>query len=327
MMAGGYWRNGPVLNNAVSGVDMALWDIKGKLAGAPVYELWGGRCRPAAAVYRHADGKTEDDVLAGAREWVGQGCRFVRCQLGGYEGLEGGGVRPPDGAHPGRYYDPGEKRRRIPALFERLRAELGDEVGLIYDVHERFAPADAVAFARDMEPYRLLFLEDLVAPEEADLLRRVRQVCTTPLALGELFVNPREYVPLIAEGLIDFVRVHPSFIGGATPALKLAHLCEPFGVRTAWHGPGDLSPIGMAANVHLDVAVHNFGVQEYPRWNQLHFDMFPGAPEVRDGYVRPPDKPGWGVGFDEGLARKYPCKEGNPTWTAARWPDGTIRRP
>jgi len=326
-MCKGYWRNGPVLNNAVSGVDMALWDIKGKLAGMPCYELWGGRCRPAAAVYVHAGGNTPEEAADSARQLMERGFGYLRCQLGGYRGPRPAAMARPEGAFPGEYFDPREKLRRIPGFLDYLRRELGDAVELLYDVHERLQPIDAVWLAKAVEPYRLFFLEDIVAPEETDWLAQIRTVCATPIAMGELFNNPREITPLIARQLIDFIRVHVSQIGGATPALKLAHLCEAFGVRTAWHGPGDVAPVGMACNVHLDVACHNFGIQEWATRGQAEQDMFPGLPQIRKGYAYPNDSPGWGIGFDEGLAARFPCDDREPNWTTARLPDGTIRWP
>ena len=324
-MVSGYWRNGPVLNNAVSGVDMALWDIKGKLAAMPCCDLWGGRCRPAAAVYVHCDGKTPEAVADSARKRMSEGFRYVRCQMGQYTGVECDQIAPPPGALEGAYFDPTEKLRRLPALFEYLRRELGDRVELLHDVHERLAPPDAVWLAKALEPYRLFFLEDILAPEDAEWLANIRRVCATPIAMGELFANPREITPLVAGRLIDFVRVHLSQIGGITPALKLAHLCEAFGVRFAWHGPHDVSPVGVAAAVH--VACRNFGVQEWTPPSQATLDVFPGALEAHDGCVRPSDRPGLGVDFDEQLAARFPCDDANPAWTTARLPDGTCWRP
>jgi mannonate dehydratase len=326
-MVNGYWRNGPVLNNAISGVDMALWDIKGKLAGMPCYQLWGGKCRPAAAVYVHADGREPAEVAERARRLVEQGYRYVRCQLAGYPGPGVPETMKPEGAPPGAYFNPREKLRRVPDLFEYLRAELGEEVELLHDVHERLAPVDAAWLARALEPCRLFFLEDVLAPEDIEWLRHIRSICATPIAMGELFNNPCEFVPVIAQRLIDFIRVHVSQIGGVTPALKLAHLCEAFGVRTAWHGPGDVSPVGMAANVHLDVALHNFGIQEWAFRSQAEQDIFPGTPEVRSGYAYPNDRPGLGIEFDERLAARFPPSDENPTWTISRLPDGTLWRP
>jgi mannonate dehydratase len=254
-----------------------------------------------------------------------QGYQYIRCQMGGYPGAAS--AARPDGAPAGAYYAPREKLHRIPKLFEFLRRELGDDVELLHDIHERLAPIDAVWLAKALEPYRLFFLEDILAPEDIEWFAHVRAVCATPLAMGELFNNPREITPLVAQRLIDFIRVHPSQLGGVTPCLKLAHLCAAFGVRTAWHGPGDVSPVGMAANIHMDVACHNFGIQEWATRSALEYDMFPGLPQVKRGYVYPGDAPGWGIGFDEALAARYPCDDANPEWTVARLPDGTLARP
>jgi mannonate dehydratase len=325
-MVNGYWRNGPVLNNAISGVDMALWDIKGKLAGMPCYQLWGGKCRGGAAVYTHADGRDPHEVLENVRRLIQQGFRYLRCQIGGYPGLAGPDVRP-EGALPGDYFHPREKLHQVPRLFEFLRGELPPDIELLHDVHERLAPIDAVYLAKALEPYRLFFLEDILAPEDLEWFANIRRVCATPLAMGELFNHPREITPLVSQRLIDFIRVHLSQIGGITPALKLARLCEAFGVRTAWHGPGDVSPVGMAANVHLDVACINFGVQEWAARSDLEYEMFPGLPIVKNGYAYPNGKPGLGIEFNRRLAAKYPCTDENPEWTVSRLPDGTLWRP
>jgi len=327
MMVNGYWRNGPVINNAVSGIDMALWDIKGKLAGMPCYDLFGGKCRPAAAVYTHAGGNSLEQAAENVAKAKEDGYHYVRCQLGGYPGLAGADARRPEGALPGAYFDPRVKLYEIPKLFAYLREQLGDDIELCHDIHERLAPIDAVWLARALEPYRLFFLEDLLAPEDNAWFRQIRATCGTPLAMGELYNNPQEIVPLIAERLIDFIRVHVSQIGGVTPALKLARLCEAFGVRTAWHGPGDTSPVGMMADIHLDVAVPNFGIQEWARRAAAEYDLFPGLAEPKQGYVYPNDKPGWGIGFDTELAKQFPVKDDNPTWTVSRLPDGTQVRP
>jgi len=262
MHVNSYWRNGPVLNNAMSGVDMALWDIKGKLAGLPVYQLLGGKCREAAAVYRHTDGRDPSEVAEKVQAFMDEGYHYIRCQMAGY-----GGAAPtrqaPDGAMPGVYFDPESYARGVPRLFEHVRARVGEEVALLHDIHERLAPIEAVRLAKALEPYRLFFLEDPLPPEQIAWFHAIRQQCAVPLAMGELFVTPTEWMPLITARLIDFIRVHISAIGGVTPARKLAAVCEAFGVRTAWHGPADVSPVGHAANLHLDLACPNFGVQEW----------------------------------------------------------------
>ncbi|MDD4139880.1 MAG: enolase C-terminal domain-like protein, partial [Eubacteriales bacterium] len=224
-MVSAYWRNGPVLSNAVSGVDMALWDIKGKLAGLPLYQLLGGKCREAAAVYRHADGRDRQEVLEHVMALREQGYRTIRCQIGGYGG-RGHTLHTPEQPLPGAYFDPAAYAHSVVRLFEFLRTHLGPELELLHDTHERLSPIDAVRLAKDLEPFRLFFLEDVLPPEQIDWFRMLRGQCATPIAMGELFNNPREWLPLIQERLIDFIRVHISQIGGITPARKLAILCE-----------------------------------------------------------------------------------------------------
>jgi mannonate dehydratase len=325
-MVHGYWRNGPVLNNAISGVDQALWDIKGKRAGMPVHQLLGGRCREGAAVYVHADGRDPAEVADRATEYVEHGFRHVRVQMGGYGGAAAG-LHRPDGAPPGNYFDPRAYGRAMLPMIEHLRSTLGDSVELLHDVHERLHPIDAVQFAKDVEPCRLFFLEDLLAPEDVGWFPTIRGQTATPLAMGELFNNPHEWRPLITERLIDFIRIHVSQIGGITPARNVAVLAQTFGVRTAWHGPGDTSPVGHAANLQLELWAPNFGIHEWYRPTELEYEMFPGLPEVRDGYLYPNDRPGLGIDVDERLAAAHPCAEIVEEWTQTRLPDGSPARP
>ncbi len=325
-MVSGYWRNGPIMNNAVSGMDMALWDIKGKMAGMPVYQLLGGKCREAAAVYRHADGRDEREVEENVRVFMEQGYRYIRCQMGLYGGLHAN-LAKPEGALDGAYYDPAAYARSIPRLFEHIRGAVGNEVELIHDIHERLVPIEAVQLAKELERYRLFYLEDALPPEQIEWYRMIRAQTTTPLAMGELFVHPLEWTPLISERLIDFIRVHVSTVGGITPAKKLAVLGESFGVRTAWHGPGDVSPVGHAANLHLDLNSPNFGIQEWTPFGEATREVFAGCPEVRNGYAYIEEKPGLGIELDEAKAAKYPPHDKLPAWTLARKPDGTPARP
>ncbi len=321
-----YWRNGPVLNNAISGIDQALWDIKGKLANMPVYQLLGGKCREAAAVYTHADGRDPQEVLDNVRKFQEQGYRYIRVQMGGYGGKRADANKP-EGARDGAYYDPRAYTRSMLQMIDYVRGQVGDEVELLHDVHERLSPIDTIGFAKDLEPYKLFFLEDSLAPEDIEWFRRIRQVCTTPIAMGELFNNPHEWRLLIEERLIDFLRMHVSQMGGITPARNAALHAQVYGIRTAWHGPGDTSPVGHAANLHLDVWAPNFGIQEWCRFDNLVYEMFPGLPEVRGGYMYPNDMPGLGIDFNEQLAAKYPCKDEVDWWTQTRLPDGSPARP
>ena len=325
-MVNGYWRNGPVVNNAVSGVDMALWDILGKRAGLPLYELLGGKCREAAAVYVHCNGRVKEAVCDQVRARIEEGYHYTRVQMGGYGGLVSGD-RKPEGALDGVYYDPRAYCRNMLEMMTYVREQVGEAQELLHDVHERLSPIDAVGFAKDVEPLKLFFLEDILAPEDNAWFEKIRAVCTTPIPMGELFVHPLEWRPLVENRLIDFVRMHISTIGGITPARRAAEFCEAYGVRTAWHGPGDVSPIGHAANLHLDLWAPNFGIQEWCRFDELVYEMFPGLPEVRRGYMYPNDSPGLGIDIDESLAMKYPAKPEAIEWTQTRLPDGTPARP
>ena len=330
-----YWRNGPVVNNALSGVDQALWDIKGKVAGLPLYQLLGGKVRDGATAYRHAQGRDPQEVLDDVLRLREAGYTHIRCQVGTL-GAYGGAASPRIGmgSQPGQYFDPSAYARSVPLLFDHLRSKLGPEVELLHDVHERLAPIDAVRLAKALDPYGLFFLEDPLAPEDQQWLRMLRQQTATPIAMGELFTHPLEWRSLITEGLIDFIRVHISDIGGITPARKVAALAEAFGVRTAFHGPGDVSPVGHAANVHLDMVVPNFGIQEFWGFDETLAEVFPGCPQVRDGSLYPGDGPGLGVDIDERLAARFPLhpqmeqfRDGVVDWTQSRLPDGTPARP
>lgn len=326
LMVSGYWRNGPVLNNAISGIDQALWDIKGKMANMPVYDLLGGKCREAAQVYVHADGRDPQEVTDNVRGFMAEGYRHIRVQMGGYGGDSSGMVKP-DGALDGAYFDPRAYTRNMLNMIAFVRNEVGPEIELLHDVHERLRPIDAVGFAKDVEPFKLYFLEDVLAPEDLGYFAQIRQQCATPIAMGELFNNPREWEPLISGKLIDFIRMHVSQMGGITPARHVTSLADQHGIRTAWHGPADTSPVGHAAHLHLDLWAPNFGIQEWCRFSNLMRDMFPGLPEVRNGYMYPNDKPGLGIDVDEALAAKYPCEDFVEDWTQARLPDGSPARP
>jgi mannonate dehydratase len=340
MHVSSYWRHGPVLGNAISGVDMACWDILGKRAGMPIYQLLGGKCRRAVETYRHASGSTFQEVEKSVRGFMEKGYRVVRAQVA-VPGLatygQGGAVGAkkddaetvPENARP-RLWEPKPYARMVPKLFEYLRKQVGDEVELLHDMHERIPPILAIQLAKDLEPYKLFFLEDPLSPEDVGYFAKMRQQTSTPIAMGELFNNPNEWVHLVSDRLIDFIRIHLSQVGGLTMARKVAAFCEFFGVRTAWHGPGDLSPVGQMANIHLDLAIPNFGIQEAREYSQAENDVFPGSPELKDGYYWANDKPGWGVDLDEKLAAKFPIKDDPPfdyPWGNLRRRDGSITRP
>jgi mannonate dehydratase len=327
-----YWKNGPVLNNAISGVDQALWDIKGRQAGMPVYQLVGGKCREAADCYTHAGGAEIAETVESAKRIIARGFRHVRVQVGvpgmsGY-GARGGGATPLKALHDKPVFEPAAYLRRGLKLLETCRQELGDEIELLHDVHERVSPAQAVQFAKDVEKFRLFFLEDPLSPEDIGWFRQIRQQCATPIAMGELFNSPHEWTPLMSERLIDYIRVHVSQAGGFTPCRKIATLGEFFGVKTAWHGPGDVSPIGHMANATLDVTCYNFGIQEYSGFNERTQEIFHGCPELKDGYLWVSEKPGWGIEIDEKAAAKAPFQPSgnglNGGWGEIRRLDGTV---
>lgn len=332
-----YWRNGPVLGNALSGVDMALWDILGKRAGLPLYQLLGGKCRDAVDTYCHTSGRTLQECERAVSAAKERGYRHIRVQIAvpgqATYGAAGAGARPDQDVPANRRratWEPGPYVRLLPKLFEHLRRRVGDDVELLHDVHERVPPILAMQLARDLEPYRLFFLEDPFAPEDVGYFEKLRPLTSTPIAMGELFNNSNEYLPLIANRLIDFIRIHISQIGGLTMARKVAALCEWFGVRTAWHGPGDVSPVGHAANVHLDLATPNFGIQEGRDFTQNERDCFPGCPTLRDGWYTVSDRPGLGIDLDETVARRFPITDDPPfdlRWGNYRRRDGTIVRP
>ena len=342
MHQNGYWRNGPIENNAISGIDMALWDIKGKMAGMPLYQLFGGKVREGIPVYRHADGRDLEELCENIQRFQEMGITTIRCQCGGYggEGYQHAPATAPEGAKDGVYLDSRKYIRDTVKLFEGIRDKIGYEINLVHDVHERIAPIEAIRLAKELEPFDLFFLEDPVPLEDLSWLRRLREKTITPIAQGELFNNVYEWRQVISEQLIDYIRVHITQVGGITPARKLQLFAEQYGVRTAWHGPGDMSPLAHAANIHIDLAARNFGVQEWSGIEPPNFviqelkgphgallEVFPGMLEFKNGYVYANDKPGLGVDIDEKEAAKYPCEKTVTTWTQTRRRDGALQTP
>ena len=306
-----YWRGGPVLMTALAGVDLALWDIKSKAAGLPLYQFLGGKTREGALAYAHASGRDFAEVEDHARRFIEQGYRVVRAQVSvpgeGLRGTYGVASHDRNGRLPSEeVWEPGPYLRIVPQLFDHLRAALGEEIELMHDVHERLTPVEAARLAKELEPHHLFFLEDPLRPEHQESFRVLRQHTTTPLAMGELYHSRWDCLTLLTEQLIDFIRCDLGHIGGLTEARKIAAIAESFYVKTAWHGPGDIAPVTHAANVHLDLAIPNFGVQEWVRLPDVTHEVIPGMPALHNGYLHVTEAPGLGCDVNEPEAAKYP---------------------
>jgi mannonate dehydratase len=327
-----YWRNGPVNNNVLSAMDMALWDIKGKRAGMPIYELLGGKAHDAVAVYDHQGGKTKEECLDALQSSLANGYTHVRVQLGSYGG---GGYTPQgegnraEGGYQGPAFDEKQYAEAIPGLFDYLRSKAGFGPKLLHDVHSHMTGMNAVELARRLELYQMYFVEDILPPEQLDYYRNIREICTTPQAVGELFTHPLEVVPLVKDRLIDFIRNRVAATGGITPIRKLAALCEICGVKTAFQEGGENDPVNQLAAYHVDISNSAFGIQEENHFPPIVHDMFPGMAEIRKGYLYGSDKPGLGVDIDEQLARKNPIgsMRNGGAYPTERTIDGTVWYP
>jgi mannonate dehydratase len=311
---GAYWRRGPVTMAAIAAVDTALWDIKGKALNTPVYDLLGGRSREAVQVYCHANGRDLEDTIEAVARHQAMGYKAVRAQSG-VPGLEATyGV--PKGAGP---YEPAEKGlpsehvwstekylNYVPALFARLREEFGDDIHLLHDAHHRCTPIEAARLGKALEPHHLFWLEDPVPSEAQESFRLIRQHTTTPLAVGEVFNTIHDCYQLIQEQLVDYIRTTVVHAGGLSHLRRIASLADLYHVRTGCHGATDLSPVCMAAALHFDISVHNFGIQEHMPHTAETDAVFPHAYTYRDGAMYPGDAPGLGVDLDEAAAARYP---------------------
>jgi len=313
---GAYWRRGPVTMSAIAAVDMALWDIKGKIAGLPVYQLLGGACRTGVMVYGHANGETIDDTIAAAREYQAQGYKAIRLQTGvpGMAGTYGVSkdklfYEPADSHLPKETVWSTEKYMRVvPELFAAAREALGWDVHLLHDAHHRLTPIEAGRLGRDLEPWRPYWLEDATPAENQARFRLIRQHTTTPLAVGEVFNSVWDCKQLIEEQLIDYIRATVVHAGGITHLRRIASLADLYGVRTGCHGATDLSPVTMAAALHFDLSIPNFGVQEYMRHTAETDAVFPHAYSFAAGDLHPGEAPGLGVDIDEAAAAKFPYR-------------------
>src|SRR6202041_1384325 len=311
---GAYWRRGPVTMTAIAAIDMALWDIKGKALGVPVYNLLGGKSRSGAMVYAHATGRDIPETIDEVEKYRAMGYLAIRAQSG-VPGLKSTyGV-----AKDQKYYEPAERGlpseslwstekylRHVPKLFEALRTTLGDDLHLLHDVHHRLTPIEAGRLGKELEPYHLFWLEDPVAAELQEGFRMIRRHTTTPLAVGEVFNAVCDAHILITEQLIDYIRMTVVHSGGITHLRKIAALAEIYHVRTGCHGATDLSPVAMAAALHFDISVNNFGIQEYMRHTRETDEVFPHSYSFNSGFLHPGDAAGLGVDYDEKLAGQYP---------------------
>jgi mannonate dehydratase len=313
---GAYWRRGPVTMSAIAAVDMALWDIKGKAAGLPLYQLLGGASREGAMVYGHANGRDVDETIANALHYKEQGYKAIRLQSG-VPGLASTyGVskdryfyEPADADLPTENLWSSEKYlRSVPALFEKAREALGWDVHLLHDIHHRLTPIEAGRLGKDLEPWRPFWLEDATTAENQANFRLIRQHTTTPLAVGEVFNSIWDCKQLIEEQLIDYIRATMVHAGGITHLRRIASFADLYNVRTGCHGATDLSPVCMAAALHFDLSVPNFGIQEYMRHTEETDAVFPHAYRFADGLMHPGEAPGLGVELDETLAAEYPYK-------------------
>ncbi|MET0363475.1 MAG: D-mannonate dehydratase ManD [Sphingobium sp.] len=310
---GAYWGRGPVTMTAIAAVDMALWDIKGKVANLPVYQLLGGASREGVMVYGHANGTTVEDTIAVAKDYQAQGYKAIRLQCGVPGMASTYGVskdkyfyEPADADLPTEnVWNTSKYMRVVPELFAAAREALGWDVHLLHDIHHRLTPIEAGRLGKDLEPYRPFWLEDATPAENQEAFRLIRQHTTAPLAVGEIFNSIWDAKDLIQNQLIDYIRATVVHAGGITHLRRIAALADLYQIRTGCHGATDLSPVCMAAALHFDLSVPNFGIQEYMRHTPETDAVFPHAYTFADGMMHPGEKPGLGVEIDEELAAKY----------------------
>jgi mannonate dehydratase len=305
---GAYWRRGPVTMAAIAAVDVALWDIKAQAAGMPLYQLLGGASRTGIRAYGHASGRDMAELFDSIRARQEQGFRSIRVQSGvpGLETIYGIG-NPLDrtGLPSEEIWDTGAYLRHLPTVFEAVRNEFGPELPLLHDVHHRLTPIQAAKLGKALEPYDLFWLEDCTPAENQEGLRLVRQHTTTPLAIGEVFNTVFDYQTLIREQLIDYVRSAVTHTGGITAMRQLFDYAALYQVKSGIHGPTDISPVGLAAGLHLDLAIHNFGIQEFMPHSAETYEVFRRSYTFQDGYLHPGDTPGIGVTVDKEAAARF----------------------
>lgn len=303
-----YWRGGLIFMAAIAAIDTALWDIKGKQAGLPVYQLLGGKARDSVMCYSHASGRDEVECEDSARKLIERGFKVVRCQVGAYGGAGVIGKNPPlsPGTPPEQIFEPTPYLLSVPRLFAHLRDKLGMEIELFHDAHEQLNPIEAVRLVKELEPYRLFFLEDPLMPEHRESWPLLRAASATPLAIGEILTSRWECLPLLVNKWIDFIRIKPLHVGGLTEARKIMVLAEPYNVRSAFHGAADIGPVAQAVSFTLQSVIPNFGVQEWTKFPDPAYDVVSGICRMENGFAHPNESPGFGVDVDMEKAANFP---------------------
>lgn len=310
---GSYWRGGNVMMSALSGIDMALWDIRAKRAGLPLYSLLGGKVRSRVLAYTHVLGKpgatvgTFEEKAQQAVDFVNeQHARVIRLRAGVPAANGTMGNRQHQNRPIVEYWDSEREVDKAINYFIAIREKVGPDIGICYDLHSRFSVPEAIHIIRALEPYKPFFIEDPVAPDCIQSLRSVREKTAAPLAFGELFKSRYEHLPVMNERLADYIRTDIVRVGGITELKKINTLAETYDIRTAWHGCNDLSPLCHAVNWHFNVSSYNFGIQEYGNINPVVSSIVKGGPVYKEGYLYMEDRPGIGIEIDEEMAARYP---------------------
>lgn len=333
---GAYYRGGPIAMAAYGAIDMALWDIKAKLAGMPLYQLFGGKSREGALVYAHATGANLEDLMDSIAYYIEQGYQAVRVQCGipgmptaSYGVSETKGdiknyITNFSGKLPQvEIWDTGKYMRYMPGALAKIRERFGPELKILHDVHHRLLPREAAEFAKEVESCRLFWLEDPTPAEDQDALKLLRHHSTVPIAIGEVFNTIWNCNKLIENELIDFIRVSVTYAGGITPVKRIVDLAGMHHVRTGFHGAPSHSPLSMAAQAHLNAWAPNFGIQEYLVLGTPECDaLFPSEHKLVNGLFHVSDAPGLGVDFDEKEAERYTYQPGSHP--IVRLQDGTL---